>query len=224
LPASFVPAFASARVSSTRTICLKNLAKLGAAFAMYEEDTDNALPRWYDNLAAWDTYLLPFAGNKRVFTCPAVAAQYPGADSPSNPSRTYALPRNVSGAPLSRIPLPPRTVLLLDKGSAPFGSPTNATAEWFGQVDSYSDPRFSYPTSPGKWRQPHESGKNFLFVDGHAGWYRAIVAKDDTNPYGYAFGPFPAGLSTSFRYGYSGGISSISPTTGTVEWGANLPR
>lgn len=228
LTAILCTAFATVRERSLLRTCIANNEQIGTAFRIYIQDTDEVLPHWCDVYnKTWDTYIAPIVKTNKVFTCPAdtssVVRLFAATD---RPVRSYSLPRNVGGMPLSRMKAPSRTVLLYEKGRQRMGIAADSSGEWFGQsISGTTDVRFQQ-ADPDKWPMPHGNGKVFLYVDGHAQWHKAILAESTDNPFGYAFGPFPSSLSGSYRPGYCGDIDSTaitSPST-LARYGANLPR
>ncbi len=236
LAAILFPVFAKARERAMLTNCINNNKQLGTAFMMYTQDTGDVLPRWQDfnqhvgkaapyDYPTWDVYIMSFVKANNVFTCPSnrttQARQYAATD---RPVRSYSFPRNVSGMPISRMPSPSKTVLLFEKGRERLGAGSDSTGEWFGQTsDGADDMRFK-TTDQSKWGMFHNVGKVFLFADGHAKWYKAIVNQSHDNPFGYSYTPSP--VTGQYALGYCGdlGSSSVTAAGAGVKYGANMPR
>jgi prepilin-type N-terminal cleavage/methylation domain-containing protein len=242
LAAILFPVFAKARERAQTTTCLNNMKQLGTAFQMYVQDTDGRLPHWCDYApppqefrsssqtnTTWDVYIYPYVKTKQSYTCPSNKSAYARRAAGANPIRSYSMPQNVSGMPMSYAKDSARTVLLVEKGNYVLGVTSDAPAEWFGQtVDGYTNVIASYPKDPKKWGFPHRDGKNFLFIDSHASWYPGSLAPSESNPFGYNFGPFPSGLLGVQRLGYCGpldGVHAGHPGQGQFsKYGANLPK
>ncbi len=249
LAAILFPVFAKARERAHQTSCLSNEKQLGTAFMMYLSDSDSKLPWWVMPASrplpspfdvgsinqpgggtatpdyTWDVAIYNYVKTVESFTCPTTSIK---TRDKRFPVRSYSFPRNVSGMPVGRAKNPAATVLLFEKGRQTVGIRADSTGEWFGQTtDGAQVPMFQFPNNPEKWGTNHRGGNNFLFVDGHSRWYKAVRFTQQTgrsldNPYGYAFGNSPA--SGQFQFGFCGGKTTTSPTDPYAnEWGANLP-
>lgn len=247
--AALSPLFASARTRTALETCLDNNRQLGMAFALYEDDADGALPLWIDtntppapfdasnpNDTTWDVYLIPFVRSRKVFTCPAGWRSRNYLATALDPVRSYAMPQNVSGLRPARMKAPAKTVLLFEKGVALCGQATDSTGEYFDQMSAnpayggYTAMIHSFPNDPAVWHFFHggtgfKQGKVFLFADGHAAFFQALVAtQSTTNPFGYYFpnsgaGGWPKGPAGLGYCGSADGLHAGAPTTP----GANLP-
>jgi prepilin-type N-terminal cleavage/methylation domain-containing protein/prepilin-type processing-associated H-X9-DG protein len=244
LAAILFPVFAKARERAMLTTCISNNKQLGTAFQMYTQDSDGRLPFWIftglkpsdqafaaQNLndSTWDVVLYPYVKTKQSYTCPSSksAGAKPGA---TNPIRSYSLPRNVSGMPVNFAPSPTRTVLLMEKGNYVLGTGADSPAEFYGQtINGVTSPIAQHPDKPNTWGFPHNDGKVFLFLDGHAKWYKGMFAESDENPFGYYYPngkiPLPSGLSARSGLGYCGdrGSNTTNPPTYGAQYGSNLP-
>jgi prepilin-type N-terminal cleavage/methylation domain-containing protein/prepilin-type processing-associated H-X9-DG protein len=241
LAAILFPVFAKARERAKITTCVNNLKQLGVAFQLYTADTDGKLPYWIDynpppqefrsvnaTQTTWDVYLYPYVKTKSSFTCPSNKSPEARRATEANPIRSYSFPQNINGMPTGYAKNAAKTVLLMEKGIYVLGTGNDAPAEWFGQtIAGYTNVIVSYPKNPEKWGFPHNNGKCFLFLDGHAAWYVGMLAASDSNPFGYDYGPYPSGLTGANRYGYCGpldGVHAGNPSGGQSKYGANLPR
>lgn len=246
LAAILFPVFAKARDKALLSTCINNEKQLGTAFMLYTQDTNGRLPMWMDprppddpqfraansSNTTWDVYLFPYVKAKDAFRCPANKTN--GAKSKL--LRSYSLPRNVSGMPISYAKAPTRTVLLMEKGSWPMGTQADSPAELFGQtVDGATSTISQFPNQPGKWGFPHNEGKVFLFLDGHVKWFHGIYAQSDENPFGYYFAnaAIPPPANPRQFLGFCGDKDPATNvgvfTTASVnpgdppKYGANLP-
>ena len=185
LAAILFPVFARARAKAQQIQCLSNLKQLGVAMLAYATDYDMALPRWSDvgdamptppaACTTWDEAIDPYVKNSQIFACPS--NQYESASGgnppvPAGPKRGYSLPRYVSGVYISEPPNSVDTVFLAEKGAYPLGWWPDAAMESFYQMGKQQ----KYPTDTKQ--MPHNDGKNFAFLDGHAKWFHA-----DTGPF-----------------------------------------
>ena len=157
--------------------------------------------RWFNGWpgGTWDQAIFSYVKNAAVFRCPSNPKQRPGAVVLS-----YALPRNVSGAPLAAIPNPAATVVLYDKGGEALGIREDSTGEYFYQTVGLADRSL--------W---HPEGKRFAFADGHVRFWKVGLG-----PWAYDFRP-PEG-DNEFGAGYCG---SWYNTTDDADGGPgkNLP-
>lgn len=196
-----LPSLVSARRAAQRSTCLSNVRQLALALAVYEDDYDATLPRWYNGSGAvtWDGALSPYVKSRQVYHCPANPRSTRAAVV-----RSYALPRNVSGLALAAVPRPSDTVALFEKGGMPLGERADSTGEFFAQTYGVGDYRL--------W---HDNGKVFGFLDGHARFWPV-----GQGPWAYDFRP-PWG-NNNYGPGYCGGqINTIADQDGGP--GKNLP-
>ena len=196
LAAILFPVFARARAKAGQTNCLSNIKQIGLAMISYSSDYDSFLPLWMDpahqadgnkpgdasgptnptnpDYTSWDWAIQPYMKNQQILIC-----QF-------NPEgqgvRSYAEPRYVSGAMQTIIPQPSSTVLATEKGYFPVESWSDAAMENFYQMGNGQ----TYPTQQAK--MPHNNGKNFVYVDGHAGWSGANAGPFASNPGGNGAG------------------------------------
>jgi prepilin-type processing-associated H-X9-DG protein len=241
LAAILFPVFAKARERAMLTTCISNNKQLGTAFMMYTDDSNGRLPFWIflglkpsdaafakQNLndSTWDVVLYPYVKTKQSYTCPSSKSQYAKAGS-TNPIRSYSLPRNVSGMPIDYAKQPSRTVLLMEKGNYVLGTGADSPAEFFGQtINGATSSIAVHPNDPDLWGFPHSNGKVFLFLDGHAKWYKGTTQQSDDNPFGYYFksDKLPP-ISAKALLGYCGDVktNTTNPPTYGAQYGANLP-
>ncbi len=199
LAAILFPVLSRARAKGQQTMCLSNLKQLGLAMIAYASDYDMIFPRWSDcgdpmpnppTLAfTWDEAIEPYVKNTQIFSCPANPYESAtGGNPPTSPGpkRGYSMPRYISGVYTGAPPNPVDTVLLVEKGAYPLGHWADAATESFYQMGMQQ----KYPTDT--TRTPHNDGKNFVFVDGHAKWYHmgagpfAVLTSATCPPPGFA--------------------------------------
>jgi prepilin-type N-terminal cleavage/methylation domain-containing protein/prepilin-type processing-associated H-X9-DG protein len=201
LAAILFPVFARAKAKARQTQCLSNMKQLGLAMIAYAADYDQLLPMWMDlahniyatppgtkpsdadapatnppGYTSWDTAIGPYLKNQQILICP---------DNPLGQAgniRGYAEPQYVSGAGTEQPPNPVATVLLAEKGAYVPGAWSDAAMESFYQMGASKD----YPTDLNK--MPHNDGKNFAFLDGHAKWYHVDTGPFSMNPGGHGNG------------------------------------
>jgi prepilin-type N-terminal cleavage/methylation domain-containing protein/prepilin-type processing-associated H-X9-DG protein len=214
LAAILFPVFARARAKAGQTACLSNMKQIGLAMLMYASDYDQFLPPWMDTADAssqpsdhdgttspipytsWDTAIGPYTKNAQILICsfdPLTGTQGTSAQ------RSYAEPRYVSGVSMTIIPSPSSTILLAEKGAYLPGAWDDAAMENFNQMGASKN----YPAI----NMPHNGGKNFALVDGHAKWYAASSGPFASNPGGNGVG--------SCQCVAAGACPTCSPSTTT---------
>ena len=183
--------------------CLGNLRQWGLALALYSNDyhdyvtgaggDTSAVPLdQYYNLTAWFNLLprymnlpalknlyatnqIPAPGKKSVFVCPSAPA-ISNAPSSAMPYFSYAMNRVMTG----------------ESASCPNNFYKRSTAALPGQVVMFSDSDgiggWSYSFTDGYYlgqaAPRHSGGMNFVFVDGHAQWYKQADYRW-TSPFGF---------------------------------------
>ena len=185
LAAILFPVFGRVQENARRTNCLSNLKQIGAAMQIYCDEHHGRMVTWCitnpnptapgipqaqqiepGHVTSWDMSIESYIRNTDMFICK------------SNPvtrgARSYAIARytqknfggNYLGGYKDDIPVPSKTVQLFEKGKWLPGTWGDALGEnveqshgWKGDSD-YSNAMF------------HFEGKNFVFVDGHAKWFK----------------------------------------------------
>jgi prepilin-type N-terminal cleavage/methylation domain-containing protein/prepilin-type processing-associated H-X9-DG protein len=165
LAAILFPVFAQAREKARQITCTSNLKQVGLAWQMYTQDYDERTPLWFAGPLTVRDLLQPYAKNALVFKCP------------SDPGKqNYSFWRNVyldrwSGnrgcatppVTLSQVTYPATTPVWAE-------GPNNGGEHTWGL-----NPSHPLQTT---WKQyrtgddRHSGGGNYVFVDGHAKWYR----------------------------------------------------
>ena len=200
LSAIIFPVVSRARHTARKTTCLANLHQLHVAMVLYKNDSGGCLPSWCitnpnptsapdpknqpdQAIVTWDLSIIDYIeGSSELTICRdnPVAGNAVGGDPNASPgtARAYAMPRytqweNPPGSDnyyviyVDRVPNPASTVLLFEKGANRPGSWGDALGENVYQShdcrdnpDQYLDNMF------------HFGGKNFLFVEGNAQWFK----------------------------------------------------
>jgi prepilin-type processing-associated H-X9-DG protein/prepilin-type N-terminal cleavage/methylation domain-containing protein len=191
LVAILLPALNIARENARRAVCLSGLRQLGTAATMYTSEWYGYLPgqlnpegsdgshmglEWYSDPGAnWRKELFFYTKTAKVFECPNIVVPpiwwwYIS----SNGNTGFLLNGSIAFKQTTKLEDPTITVLL---------SCTNESSPWSRM---YPNPTGN-PASPfdldsmkgGKvWMNIHSRGGNFLFCDGHAGWFPAASITD----------------------------------------------
>jgi prepilin-type N-terminal cleavage/methylation domain-containing protein/prepilin-type processing-associated H-X9-DG protein len=165
LAAILFPVFAQAREKARQATCLSNIKQCGLSWQMYTQDYDERTPLWFAGAKTVRDLLQPYSKSQLVFKCP---------DDPGK--ETYSFWRNV----------------YLDRWSGNTGCPTPpvvlaqvnypaTTPVWAEGPNNTGQHTWGLnPTNPLQttWKQyrfgddRHSGGGDYVFVDGHARWYR----------------------------------------------------
>ncbi len=174
LAAMLFPVFARVRENARKSTCQSNLKQLGTAYAMYAQDYDEVLPRWYQwyavngTNASWDVALYPYTKNYQIISCPSDTNSLLVAVPAYNNvqlRRSYTMPRHISetATSLAAVPAPASTVLLAERMSQTW----NGSASWTNMAtcENLGSQLGVNGNATDPWR--HLGTNNFLFVDGH---------------------------------------------------------
>lgn len=206
LAALLLPVFVRAKDAAKRAKCLSNLKQIGYAFMLYIGDDDDRLPDRRDlkislGYRPWTTWppsdprggwaavvLAPYVKSKEVWSCDSVKggalseAVQVRQDSPDGTTRywLWRFDRPDDPIPLDNLwgKSPEQAVDDLVAANNPQAGRPDGVA----QVEIAVDPYFpkTIPTVPlgQKGVTAHFGGRNRLFLDTHAKWFRDIR----TNP------------------------------------------
>lgn len=162
LAAIIAPALSRRIERAQSAACISNIARLGAAVAMYAQENNDRLPGCQHSMPSWTTTLNSFCATN-VMLCPADPARSAGFSSAVN---DFFTPhpfgsRHLNYSRLSGIPAPHETILFAER------SPDYARFDHFHFADEkdngYSAPSFREQVDV----ERHGSGANYLFPDGH---------------------------------------------------------
>ena len=190
LAALLFPVFAQARESARKASCLSNQKQLGMAIAMYTQDYDEQLPNAMNGFpgvnqpGGWVYYtafptnetpnsfdvkqgsIYSYVKNHQIFVCPSDAQGRAAGDSYAVNSCvfTFGLPVAI-GKSLATFGDTSSWALLTEEAIG-FGDESGA----FLRTNSTDDGFLNYAMNFLSTR--HQEGSTFLFLDGHAKWYR----------------------------------------------------
>lgn len=126
----------------------------------------------------WGSILLPYIKNVNIFACPSgYRTAWRPATSTDDAGYIYSNWIGDSGeylgpaAKISYIPRPADTVLFWDSGKANWAIEMqgwHGYPDWTGQFD----PQWTCPQCWPDWIARHAGGRNYVFCDGHAKWFR----------------------------------------------------
>ena len=160
------PAYQSIRVKTRKTTCLSNMKQYGYAFLLFQSD-NGYIPQSYNGALNWWQVLSndnlvktnqTAVGVIKIPNCPSYVKEH---GEPVNPNTTYCMP-------------------IIKK---------DITTDLFG--DSYEGPQDVFLLSEKKdavasegWAltsksdlSRHETGSNYLFMDGHVGFLKPVEAQ-----------------------------------------------
>ncbi|MGB9586643.1 MAG: DUF1559 domain-containing protein [Armatimonadota bacterium] len=181
LAALLMPVFATAREKARQAACLNNTKQMGLAFEMYSNDRDGYLPPSVYNTGSgwvsWDTMILRYLKNDRVFACPSDLYKRTSAGNPRR-IRSYSMNDQMArvtnqwGIPMKKdkCPAPGDYVLVSE-----WHHPDNELGSSNYQAIMY--PPFGYhgPQSNvviNGTQYATREGNNYVFFDCHAKYYK----------------------------------------------------
>ncbi len=189
LAAILFPVFARARENARKASCLNNNKQIAVAAMAYAQDYDESLAPWFYVVGSTTTYFPrlydPYIKNANVWACPSRPGSY--ADSAyvmgANPHYGYSclLCQATRGSAagscpnwqnhrLAAIDRPADTVLMAESctydwpptpgSGSTLGSARCSMSTWLSGGNGYYN------------AFPHMDGRNIVFCDGHAKWYK----------------------------------------------------
>lgn len=195
LAAILFPVFAKAREKARQTSCLSNQRQLMTAALMYAADNDQKLikPRmqygypaganqwclgcWDSNRwTTWRVLYQPYMKNRQIVVCPSGEARLDMAINNTSlqidVAGSYGINNRFCGGcgmrrwnDFEAIQEPAQQIYLTDHGNID----ANIQCHAGGSADH---PGWSC------FRQPHNAGANYAFIDGHAKWMKAEATID----------------------------------------------
>ena len=178
LAAMLLPALSQAREKARQVVCMSNLKQVGLGFMMYLDDYNEYFPPTRPGGSYWyepsKSPFLPYINIKGYADAPGILDCPSIPKSASNAYTDYAYNFDLPGwsGKLSRC-----TKL----------SSRVAFCDTLGIIVSYDRYSRDYTNSPGdgysRIHSVHSGGANFLFLDGHVGWYQHPTTGDSTTSY-----------------------------------------
>jgi prepilin-type N-terminal cleavage/methylation domain-containing protein/prepilin-type processing-associated H-X9-DG protein len=197
LAAILFPVFAQARAKARQAACLSNAKQIGLACRMYTQDWDDVnvperiLQTPGNTYRSFRANLQPYVKNKQVFVCPEASNlnsfatfnwEPLGFDDGNGHGGTPGGRNLTSGYGMNRVhwnpgdKWPSECILIEDSISGT----VLGTDGWYSVYYQSDSPGFIRGVSPknyyggkndaGAFR--HNGGATYIFVDGHAHWYR----------------------------------------------------
>jgi prepilin-type processing-associated H-X9-DG protein len=173
LAAFLAPVLAMAREEARGAGCLARERQLGAAFSLYAEDHDDALPLYLTappESVWWFDALGPYARSRDLFRCPSLAREGPNYGWNGYGVNYRHLVRYDEPRRRASVTRPAETLLLGDGGDERW------EIGWPALYCPLDGPAWQYArlgidrTAAVSAR--HRDGANLLWLDGHAGWRR----------------------------------------------------
>ena len=174
LAAMLLPALSQAREKARAARCMSNLKQLGLALALYTQDSQEFMPGQGWSIAVADAFtaatpnwvksLLPYA-SRGLYRCPTVI--WAGTDLTII---SYVYNSAADSQKLAQCFDPSGQIVIAD------GFSTAGTSSWevprsgTGGGDPTSGLYYANDDFAGD--QLHNSGRNFLFLDGHVSWLK----------------------------------------------------
>ena len=175
LAALIFPVFSKVRGKARQVTCISNMRQLGQTFMIYAQDYDEVLPeQWKGRTldinrsaisSAWETYLRPYTKNVEINHCPSdrLSTPLPVPDTDVVLFSSYAVPWNIQGKSLERVPATANTVLLVENWQGETLSGETWLVQQLGK-------RSFNPEDGVFYEQPdfrHTEMGNYLFMDTH---------------------------------------------------------
>jgi len=178
LAAMLLPALQQAKSKALAISCTNNLKQVALATMMYVDDYRQTFPLFFytPTRLGWRAPLLPYAGDNKVFNCPAESSaglddngidrSYVAHEVIFNWENDGARPRTQS-----EIKSPSQVCMQLD-----------GVSRWCEYQIRYwcanpSDSKVGWTPNPCCGNKPrHGAGGNYTFADGHVTWVGAQVA------------------------------------------------
>ncbi len=176
LAAILFPVFAQAREKARQVSCLSNGRQVGTALALYIQDYDETLPlnNHSGPTAGWLVTAQPYLRNQLVYRCPSDRSANWTTPLPGQSAlraASYATNNWLTPAggfmTLASIQRPAECVYLAELADNRTGDHIHPT-RWArpGLSGTPIDPLTEVAATR------HQNGSNFVFVDGHARWFR----------------------------------------------------
>jgi prepilin-type N-terminal cleavage/methylation domain-containing protein/prepilin-type processing-associated H-X9-DG protein len=190
LAAILFPVFAQAREKARQTTCLSNHKQLGTAVIMYAQDYDEMFPaqrmggtkNWPPDTSAnsemftWRWAMQPYVKNEKIWVCPSI--------SPRNWFKTPLLMEVQKDMLATYAYAGHPFICEYGSGSrgvsmATFERPANSLfivesrATWYTDIGPWSLPD-NWGDGGNAFAFWHSGGGNYIFVDGHAKFHRAV--------------------------------------------------
>jgi prepilin-type N-terminal cleavage/methylation domain-containing protein/prepilin-type processing-associated H-X9-DG protein len=190
LAALLFPAFARARETARRTVCLSNIKQIGLATLMYAQDYDETLPPGSDRLSHDRVFdfgdpkrgssflgsIIPYARSRAIFYCPdSTPHGLKIYECTAVSCTSYSGNAVVAGRPLTAVPAPAQIIYMqesFDRSNQLLLRPALESANGPGGPRYWAWFEDGMSTS-----MVHSEGGNLLFVDGHARYRRAATLR-----------------------------------------------
>jgi prepilin-type N-terminal cleavage/methylation domain-containing protein/prepilin-type processing-associated H-X9-DG protein len=185
LAAILFPVFAQAREKARQAACLSQSKQWGIAIDMYKQDYDGTMVAWSSvapdangkkTTIYWSEMLQPYMKNRNIGVCPSD----PDPNDRKRDFLSYCFNRNVqfginnNPASDAQVRYPSTTIALQE-----WTSPGYTGCDWVGPQSYYKTYILTPLEKNGDRR--HNSGSNYVFFDGHAGWSRPEKTVYNTN-------------------------------------------
>lgn len=201
LIAIIFPAFARHESMARQVTCQSNLKQLALAINMYEQDWNDTMPPSFHGsekagYTMWTHYILPYARNIGIFTCPCDIATVDNRDKPDGQSwvevsyhlsnyisAPYGIPKWDDTGDMKYLGIPYRTAT-----KSQLEHPADIFMIWCGgdlacstdnNLPNYHMMRVDVLN--GFPNPRHNGGTNYAFCDGHVKWLPQ-KAVPDTDP------------------------------------------
>ena len=176
LAAILFPVFARAREKARQSSCLSNTKQIGLGLVAYVQDYDERLPGCYigawtggfwsptnprGNLR-WFQAIEPYIKNSQVWLCPSSTSAMGALDYGCNRS---VCTEGTAANKLARFDVPADTIVISERPGTSGASQHPYHCAAYGQYGCCHV------------QDPHNSGGNYVFLDGHCKWMKSESTK-----------------------------------------------
>jgi len=199
LAAILFPVFAKAKAKAQATTCLSNIKQLGVAVSMFVQDNKR-----YPDAETWVSDLSEYAGNPRIFNCPA---DENGKSYVSYNYNGLLVGADQKGIQQSQMKNPVEVALFIDGTAKKY--PAGGVINYAGPAGAGSNvvARHSF---------------NMAYADGHADSFGSKTSLDPTDNTSDFAKAFYLGAGYQWVYNYGAGVAKATNTVpGTIVIGGS---
>ena len=200
LAAMLLPALSAAKQKAWKISCISNLHQIGLAMKMFASDNVELYPESGNDIhwgtidpitqkAGWMEQIISYAGSTNVYNCPGNVQLPVPMQGPFNyfngDRAAFVVANTTSSVKDPQIRLPSNFVLSGDTCGIPNISGGGSFDTFDADKDDYTQNCVGGEANgtPYELWQVHSKGKNILFADSHAQWYKGYDTNDMTFRY-----------------------------------------
>ena len=200
LAAILFPVFAKAKSKAQQTTCLANIKQLGVAISLFVQDNKR-----YPDAETWVSDLSEYAGNPKIFNCPA---DENGKSYVSYDYNGLLVGADQKGVGTSQVKNPVEVGLFIDGTSKKYPS---------GGVINYTGPAGAGAAVAAR------HSFNIAYADGHADSFGSKTSLDPTDNTSDFAKAFYLGAGYTWVFNYGAGVPKATPALAGIS-GTTLPQ